>query len=49
MVFTAIAGGKTKFNDILSIFSTTMSSAALTYVLNDLIKMDLIHKQIPNE
>ncbi|MDY0339492.1 MAG: ATP-binding protein [Acholeplasmataceae bacterium] len=47
MVFTAIAGGKTKFNDILSIFSTTMSSAALTYVLNDLIKMDLIHKQIP--
>lgn len=46
-VFLAIASGKTKFNDILNSLGSQVSSAALTYVLNDLIKMDLINKTTP--
>lgn len=46
-VFLAIASGKTKFNDILNSLGNQVSSAALTYVLNDLIKMNLINKTTP--
>ena len=46
-VFLLIANGKNKFNDILTSLGEQSSSAALSYVLNDLIKMDLISKTTP--
>lgn len=46
-VFSSIAAGKTKFNDILNALGNQLSSAALTYVLNDLLKMNLISKTTP--
>lgn len=46
VVFSAIAQGITKFNDILSHLPNS-SSSALSAILNNLMKMDLIKKVTP--
>jgi len=46
-VFSTIARGVSKFNDILSNQGNSMSSSQLSHVLNDLIGMDLLKKTTP--
>lgn len=46
-VFGAIANGKRKFNDILTSIGNGLTSAGLSYVLRDLLGMDLISKVTP--